>query len=934
MIEIKHLSKSYREGKNILNAIDVTFPAAGLYAIVGKSGSGKTTLLSLIGGMDRDYEGSLMVNGVELKSLSEKEMEDYRFAEISFVFQNFLSQENETVHENLKKALDIVSLENLEKEKRIDDVLAKVGLKDKKDQIFKDLSGGEKKRISLARGLLKNTPILLLDEPLSSLNLPIRKEITKILLQESKTRTVIFITHEESEIPLEASVFSIVNGKLISLETKALQEEKIETSPVPKEKRKKLSLASMFRFSLQYFRSQQVFFSIVLFSFVIALFSISFAFQLTTSISESLIASLSSYMDDNALVIHKKDTIYHKTEYECVDYQTLKRIQNDQEANVIDATEFYVTSLDDFFSNHQSVKISHNFHTMKLPNFNLNSFLYAPTIQEEQLADVKLEQDEVYLSLEHDSLRTLYFLLFENHPQWIEEKELETINNYLETNIVSVEIQAQQNDWKYYMEHSFRLKGILSGEKKVIVSDKLFHNHFVSDILHFKEKLPDETLDVPWVLNKLPGLILKKDRIGEFLSSFLKSPLSKGYTFEILKQNGYYQQDDKSTHNRILLYHDFTERLTISELQRFQEKYQDSIRKISYSTTIYGFTANGYISGFYKPFFFSRYKDKLNRIEDEYYQSDANLGSFQSSMMDVGLDVFKGDLLSSVNKDSVLFSPIDYESLCYGKPPDSYSEIGISVGLAKKLFGDPLRALDEKLYALTLDKTDEKGDSFINRFLSGSFVISGIYQDEDMKIIHDTLFPLAYLFPFGTLSLEDMHIEDAVIEVDTDKLSHEEWLKALKDFSKDLRGEFPMEHIVREIHITLRRLSLLFLLLAILCFCSCGFLLLLCLYLLIQKNKKNIAVLLSLGYHKKEIVYYYFFLSLLLGLICYILSLNLTIIVEITMKNTLSNLLNIYRFNLLPFVISFLSMLILCFLVSYGLSFKIKHISPKDTLLR
>ena len=180
MIEIQELKKRFGEHE-VLKGISFVFQERGLYVIEGKSGSGKTTLLTILGGMEEDYEGSVKVFSKELSSMTEKEKEDYRYSKISFVFQDFCSKEEETLEENLMKILDIQSLSQDEKQRKIDSLLSLVGLKNKKKMTFQDLSGGEKKRASLVRGLLKDTPILLLDEPVASLNENYRAEVEKLL---------------------------------------------------------------------------------------------------------------------------------------------------------------------------------------------------------------------------------------------------------------------------------------------------------------------------------------------------------------------------------------------------------------------------------------------------------------------------------------------------------------------------------------------------------------------------------------------------------------------------------------------------------------------------------------------------------------------------------------------------------------------------------
>ena len=215
MIKIEKLSKKYSQNvEYILNDISYEFNDTGLYFITGKSGSGKTTLLSLIATMDYEYEGSIKVDNKELRILTEKEKEIYRFEYISFSFQDYKNDENESVYSNLKKVLYITSLTAKEADDKIDFYLKKVNLLDKKYFKFKKLSGGEKKRIALVRALIKDSKILLADEPLAGLNKEYRQMVTSILIEESKRRLVIVITHEKNEIPNNSTVLNLLNGKL------------------------------------------------------------------------------------------------------------------------------------------------------------------------------------------------------------------------------------------------------------------------------------------------------------------------------------------------------------------------------------------------------------------------------------------------------------------------------------------------------------------------------------------------------------------------------------------------------------------------------------------------------------------------------------------------------------------------------------------------
>ncbi len=146
MFEIVHLKKRYPSNKeDTLKDISLTLPSHGLFYFIGKSGAGKSTLIQLLGLADEDYEGKILFNGKDLKEFTEEEKANYRFADVSFVFQSYHAEDKESVKENLLKIFAITSLSKKEKSEKIKEALSLVDLPEKENQLFKNLSGGEKK---------------------------------------------------------------------------------------------------------------------------------------------------------------------------------------------------------------------------------------------------------------------------------------------------------------------------------------------------------------------------------------------------------------------------------------------------------------------------------------------------------------------------------------------------------------------------------------------------------------------------------------------------------------------------------------------------------------------------------------------------------------------------------------------------------------------
>ena len=229
-IEFKNVVKEYKMGDFVIKALDNTnfsIDKGELVAIVGPSGAGKTTTLNILGGMDRATSGSVLVNEKEITSLTNKQLIQYRRNDIGFVFQFYNLVQNLTAKENVELATQLCS-----DALNVDEILDKVGLKDRKDNFPSQLSGGEQQRVAIARAIAKNPKLLLCDEPTGALDYKTGKQILK-LLQDTCRRekmTVVIITHNTAIAPMADKVIHFKNGTAenIVINEKPISIDKIE----------------------------------------------------------------------------------------------------------------------------------------------------------------------------------------------------------------------------------------------------------------------------------------------------------------------------------------------------------------------------------------------------------------------------------------------------------------------------------------------------------------------------------------------------------------------------------------------------------------------------------------------------------------------------------------------------------------------------------
>ena len=197
MIEIKNLTKIYKVKKGddvqALKHISLNFLEKGLIFIVGKSGSGKSTLLNLIGALDSFDDGDIIVNGQSIKNLKEPQLDSYRNTCLAFVFQEFNLLNEFNIKENISLPLELQNKKISDEE--IESLLKKVDLEDYSNRKPNELSGGQKQRVAIARALVKNTNIILADEPSGSLDNETGKQIFQILKDLSKEKLIIVASH-------------------------------------------------------------------------------------------------------------------------------------------------------------------------------------------------------------------------------------------------------------------------------------------------------------------------------------------------------------------------------------------------------------------------------------------------------------------------------------------------------------------------------------------------------------------------------------------------------------------------------------------------------------------------------------------------------------------------------------------------------------------
>lgn len=214
------LTKTYGEGDTEVRAlrdVSLEIPKGELAVLLGPSGSGKTTLLNQIGALEEPTSGTVEANGVVLVDLDDKGRTAYRLNSIGFVFQFYNLVPTLTAKENVALIAELASSDGL---KRTEQVLQRVGLGDRMDHFPGQLSGGEQQRVSIARGLVKDPPLMLCDEPTGSLDVESGISILKLLRDVTLDgeRSVLIVTHNSVTARMADRVIRLRDGQITGQE--------------------------------------------------------------------------------------------------------------------------------------------------------------------------------------------------------------------------------------------------------------------------------------------------------------------------------------------------------------------------------------------------------------------------------------------------------------------------------------------------------------------------------------------------------------------------------------------------------------------------------------------------------------------------------------------------------------------------------------------
>lgn len=220
MITVTNLFKSYGQKASHFTALDdvsLQVKSGSTLAIVGKSGSGKSTLMHIMSGLDRPTSGTVSIDDVDLFSMKPKAMDEFRATTMSFIFQSFFVEANQTCYQNVMLPLEIAKVPRLQRKKLVSKALKAVELSDKAQNLAANLSGGQKQRLAIARAIVNQPSVLFADEPTGNLDSVTGDKIMELLfnLNNQLGCTIILVTHDAELAAQCAQQIKLKDGRVV-----------------------------------------------------------------------------------------------------------------------------------------------------------------------------------------------------------------------------------------------------------------------------------------------------------------------------------------------------------------------------------------------------------------------------------------------------------------------------------------------------------------------------------------------------------------------------------------------------------------------------------------------------------------------------------------------------------------------------------------------
>lgn len=834
MLNINNLTKKFNENV-VLSKVSISISSPGIYVICGESGCGKTTLINILGLMDEEYEGDYYFINQNVKNMTNQEKELIRYNQISYIYQNPKFLENESIKVNLE-----IALNKKYRKKELIENLKKVNLNINYNKKVSFLSGGERKRLAILISILKDTPLILADEITVGLDNENKINIMNYLLELSKTKIILLLTHDISFIKHYVKNVYYIKNKQIFIKTK---DEIVYENETRKDN--KLQKTFIRKHIINHIKSKTLRTLLSTLCMVIALVSFGFSILLTSSLSDSITDSLSKNINDQQILVTKKEEMKRMNKNITLDKYEIKEIQREYNHYFDYSGVNYLNNLSTFFKDEDylEVIIDHKRYNLKGYCANsINNFTYIELDDEPFIYSSKkmLEEDEIILSLTNNQVYTFCNLLN------IEYKDETSLLSYLINFPLNLSFYFSNSDWEYEIKVNLKMIGYtISDEKNIYHTDSLWNEYFLEEVLQLIYSYELDVIDeIPWTMKKIHYLKLKEGKEMMFLQEFLSNINMESYAYGILRR------EDAFLVYFIKKYdNNFTKSSLDNLLNENLVNYQPC------STNGYNVIENALLKGFVKPTYICNEYKLIEEYIDYNSYSASNLGNYQSTILTyTNEQLLSLNLLDSSNSNFITVKTYNNEgNEIAGRYPKKYNEIIVSRGLLNSLNISLNNGLfsEKQVYFLTLKDIEYANGKYKNNYIIEKLIICGVIEEDEKFVYVPSYWSSIYL----TLILEDNYINypitSSLYDYKGDDI--ETYIDELNQKYPKYNFSNPLLDYKKKVDETLYYLNLGLNIFSFFCLTSSLLMIFISSYLFVNDTKKEIGIYTFYGYQRKSI---------------------------------------------------------------------------------
>lgn len=847
MILVHQLSK-YFGNTLVLDDVNVSFPRYGIVVIYGPSGCGKTTLLNCLSGLI-PYKGSINVDSTNIEILSEKQMSDFRLKNYGFIFQDYKLFENETVNENI--LFPLKSISNLSKEKlnrKCQDLMEIVGISSLNKQFVKNLSGGEKQRVCIARALVNDPKIILADEPTGALDSENGNKIMHILSEISKKALVVIVSHDKDLCDKYADEIIMLKDGKVDEVINCNKKEHQEYLPIMKnnliERKQNLPWDFLFRhsfFAIKQRKWRTVFCNMIT---SLGLIGVGLAISLSSTISSSIKKAYSSLLQESSLIVslgNESKSIYG--EY-AGSYYEAQNIQRKYSKYIVDLGVTYIANFEEFFPDANNLALANTVQYRSIDGIsirNVNEFQWL-----DQTNDViyprkplHLEDDQIVLGLNIDMINNLCFNLQI-------ERTVSSLSKYILHNDMYVYFDLANLSWQYEDQQIFTVVGFSLVKNPCIYhTNPLWNQYVYEECMRFPtiDNLV-ETVKYPWVMKKIPYFYLNDD-IDEFLSLIRKDEFGDDYIFEIANSSYYPWMllgEDVKDIRRVLFFSNTLAHIPLRYTNYFEDLSGNIINPIFANNSGFSIYSNALMSGFSRPMYFSFNKGLLEDTLETFSELEVE----NNESAELPNEILLGHYSRSMS-NGVGFKPIENQ-IINGRLPLNLDEIVVSKGMIDSLKG---KIGDQLSISYLINQRQLANGKIISDYKTVEVKVVGYVNEDKNYVYHNADWTISFFQSRLGVSAFNLQTNAILFSVIDDK-STEKTIEVIKKNFPQYDIIDPLLDVNQSIDEVCGYITIALIAFSVIAVLISIILLSITNYLHILETRKEIALARCIGINKKQ----------------------------------------------------------------------------------